>query len=90
VVADEQSAKEHAADELASRFEAVAAVLAELDIESVWSAATREERKVLVDELLEEVSLFPDHLEVVVAGAPRLNVTLDEVGVQKCGVGGGT
>jgi hypothetical protein len=27
---------------------------------------------------------------VTVAGAPRLNVTLEEVGVQNCGVRGGT
>ena len=44
----------------------------------------------LVHELREEVALFPDHLEVAVAGAPRLNITLDEVGVQNCGVRGGT
>ena len=41
-------------------------------------------------ELVEEVALFPDHLEVAVAGAPRLNVTLDEVGVLTDGVRGGT
>jgi hypothetical protein len=65
-------------------------LLADIDIETVWNAATTEERRVLVHELVEEVALFPDHLEVAVAGAPRLNVTLEEVGVQTGGVRGGT
>ena len=78
------------ADEIQARFEEVARVLAELDIETMWSEATTAERRILVEELLEEVALFPDHLEVVVAGAPRLNITLEEVGVQTIGVRGGT
>lgn len=53
-------------------------------------SSTQDERRVLVHELVEEVSLFPDHLEVAVAGAPRLNVTLEEIGVQNCGVRGPT
>ena len=77
-------------DDVTAQFEAVAAVLAELDVEAVWLEATPDERRVLVQELVEEVALFADHLEVVVAGAPRLDVTLEEVGVQNCGVRGGT
>jgi hypothetical protein len=37
--------------------------------------------------------MFPDHLEVKVPGAPRLNVRLGEVGLKESassGVGGGT
>lgn len=78
------------ADDVRARFEQVAALLASLDVEAVWKEASQEERRVLVHELLEEVALFPDHLEVAVTGAPRLNVTLDEVGVQKLGVRGGS
>lgn len=89
-ITQEETEAEHQADELAQRFEAVTQVLASLDIESVWAEADQDERKVLVDELLEEVALFPDHLEVVIAGSPRLNVLLEEVGVQFRGVGGGT
>ena len=77
-------------DDVTAQFEAVAAVLAELDVEAVWLEATQDERRVLVQEPVDEVALFPDHLEVVVAGAPRLNVTLEEIGVQNCGVRGGT
>lgn len=77
-------------DYVAAQFEAVAAVLADLDVEAVWLEATQDERRVLVQELVEEVALFPDHLEVTVAGAPRLNVTLEEICVQNCGVRGGT
>jgi hypothetical protein len=57
---------------------------------AVWQEASQDERRVLVQELVHELALFPDHLEVVVAGAPRLNVTLEEVGVQSCGVRGAT
>jgi site-specific DNA recombinase len=84
-----KQAETEAATDLARRFDEVAALLAELDLAVAWDAATMEERKVLVDELLDEVSLFPDHLEVVVAGAPCLNILLEEVGVQSFGVRGG-
>ena len=43
------------------------------------------ERRVLVEELIEAVMVFPDHLEVRVVGAPPLNVTLAEVGLREGG-----
>jgi len=60
-------------------------------IETVWEAAEFKERRVLVEELVEFVAFFPDHLEVKVAGVPRLNVLLGEVGLEEsanAGVGG--
>jgi hypothetical protein len=80
-------------DELAQRFDQVVELLQELDIDQVWAAATFRERRVLVEELVEAVTIFPDHLEVKVAGAPKLNVRLGEVGLKESaisGVGGGT
>jgi site-specific DNA recombinase len=78
---------------MAKRFEEVARLLAEMDVEAIWAEATDEERRVLVEELVEAIAIFPDHLEVTVNGVPRLNVALDEVGLtggwQFCGVGGG-
>jgi hypothetical protein len=47
----------------------------------------------LIEELLEWVTVFPDHLEVTVAGAPPLNVLFKEVGLKESenvSVGGGT
>lgn len=76
-------------DGLLERFEQVAAVLAELDVDGLWAAATDQERRVLV----EEVIVNPDRLQVTVAGAPRLNVRYSEVGLKEShivGVGGGT
>ena len=77
---------------VADRFEAVAAILRELDVDRLWSEATEQERRVLVEELVAAVFIFPDHLEVAVSGAPRLNVLLSEVGLtgglQNRGVGG--
>lgn len=67
--ADEQF-KELAKNDLELRFEQVATILRELDIESVWEAADEDERRVLVQELIEWVTVFPDHLEVKVSGAP--------------------
>jgi hypothetical protein len=48
---------------------------------------------VLIDELLDFVTVFPDHLEVTVGGAPPLNVLYGEVGLKESEtvrVGGGT
>ena len=69
-------------------------MLRELNVDEIWAEATSKERRVLVEELLDVLAIFPDHLEVTVKGAPRLNVTLDEVGLrggwwQSVGVGGG-
>ena len=80
-------------NELEARFDQVAALLQELDIEAVWGAAEEQERRVLVEELVESVGVFPDHLEVTVTGAPPLNVLYQEVGLKQSGfvgVGGGT
>jgi hypothetical protein len=48
----------------------------------------------MVEEWVDSVAMFPDHLEVTVSGAPRLNVLLGEVGLTGGGgssvsVGGG-
>ncbi len=78
--------------DLLSRFDDVVAVLQQLSIEEVWNEATDRERRVLVEELIESVALFPDHLEVTITGVPKLNVTLPEVGLRETlssrGVGG--
>jgi hypothetical protein len=37
--------------------------LADLDPDASWCAATVDERRVLVEEVVEEVALFPDHEE---------------------------
>jgi hypothetical protein len=82
-------------DELLARFEQVAAMLQDLDLGKAWDEATDSERRVLVEELVEVVAVFPDHLEVTIAGAPKLNVGLSEVGLgsnqsQNVRVGGPT
>lgn len=46
------------------------------------SYRVRSPSRVLVQEMLEGIWMYPDHLEVKVAGAPKLNVTLDEVGLK--------
>ena len=91
--AAQRSSAEESRSELERRFERVAGVLSQLDIAAVWRAAEDSERRVLVEEFLEWVTVFPDHLEVSVVGAPALNVLLGEVGLKESeivGVGGGT
>jgi hypothetical protein len=80
-------------DGLAARFEEVARVLQDIEIDRFWTEATDKERRVLIEELVEAVAFFPDHLEVTIAGAPKLNVGLSEVGLKEpesrtVGVGG--
>jgi hypothetical protein len=75
------------------RFEEVARVLENLDIDRAWAAATESERRILIEELVENVTVHPDHLEVTVSGAPRLHVLYQEVGLKESGpdrVRGGT
>jgi hypothetical protein len=58
----------------------------------VIDAATDQERRVLIEELLEWVTVLPDQLEVTVTGAPPLAVSYGEVGLKESqivGVGGG-
>lgn len=70
------------------------ALLSDFDWDAVWEAATDQERRTLLDEFVGQVNVFGDHLEVVVRGAPKLNVALHEVELQRTvengGVGGGT
>jgi hypothetical protein len=72
-------------DELADRFDEVAALLAEMDVAEVWAAATDAERRVLVEDLLDAIYVHPDWLVVHVNGAPPLLVTLAEVGLRESG-----
>jgi hypothetical protein len=80
---EDDRAREEAAgqEEVSRRFDEVLGILRELNVDDIWAEATDEERRVLVEELLDVLAIFPDHLEVTVKGAPRLNVTLDEVGL---------
>ena len=68
-------------NEIAQAFEDVARHLADLDIDEIWQEATERERWIIASDLLDEIAFFSDHLEVKVSGAPRMNVTLQEVGL---------
>jgi site-specific DNA recombinase len=95
--AREQAAASHLEERMTSdlelRFDEVARILTDLDIDAVWKSANEQERRVLIEELLEWVTVFPDHLEVKVTATPPLNVLFSEVGLMGSdfvGVGGGT
>jgi hypothetical protein len=80
-------------DDVAQHFDAVARMLATLDVDKTWNAATEVERRVLIDEFIEEISVLPDYLDVKVHGAPPVHVLYQELGLKESGfdrVGGGT
>ena len=51
-------------DELAERFEEVAPLLRTLDVDTIWDEATPAERRMLVEDLVDAVVVYPDHLQV--------------------------
>ena len=70
-------------DDVERLFDDVAQMLAALDIECTWAAATEVERRILLDEFLECVTVLPDYLDVKVHGAPPVHVLYQEVGLKK-------
>ena len=64
------------------RFDQVSELLTSLDLEAIWEHATEAERRTLVEDLVDSVHIYPDHLTVQVAGAPPIVVTLAEVGLR--------
>ncbi len=48
-------------------------------------AATEVERRVLIDEFIEEILVLSDYLDVTVHGAPPLHVRYQEVGMKESG-----
>jgi len=90
---DEARVETARSDDIAQHFDAVAQMLATLDIDETWRVATEIERRVLIDEFLEEITVLPDYLDVKVHGAPPVHVLYQEVGLKESGfggVGGGT
>ncbi len=68
-------------DMASSRFDQLAALLADLDLERLWQAASESERRTLVEDLVDAVRIHPDRLTVQISGSPPILVTLDEVGL---------
>ena len=72
-------------DDVAQHFDEVAQLLATLDVDKTWKAATDVERRVLIDEFIEEITVLPDYLDVKVHGAPPVHVLYQEVGLKESG-----
>jgi hypothetical protein len=51
-------------------------------MDAIWAEADERERRVLIENLLEWIKVFPDHLEVKVMGSPPINVHYSEVGLK--------
>ncbi len=74
--------KRQSRDHLASRFDHVAQLLADLNVDQLWERADSKERRTLVEDLIDSVRIYPDRLTVQVVGAPPIIVALDEVGLR--------
>ncbi|MGC1237909.1 MAG: recombinase family protein [Acidimicrobiales bacterium] len=70
------------AQEAVSRFGRLGKILADFDIDAFWTEATKSERKVLVQDLIDEVRIYPDSISVKVAGSPPIVVMPEEVGLR--------
>jgi site-specific DNA recombinase len=79
--ADDFDRDQRIREEAVDKFDEVAALLAAMDVERIWYAATVSERRTLVEDLVDSVCLYPDRITVQVAGAPPFTVALDEVGL---------
>lgn len=77
-----EGTEERLKTDLEVRFEDVARILADLDMDEVWAEADERERRVFVENLVESIKVFPDHLEVKVVGSPAINVLPSEVGLK--------
>lgn len=75
-------------DDLLDRFDDLAKLLDQIGIVELWANATETERRTLLDELIEHVTVLPDHLVVEAHGAPPLRVAFAEVGLKESGSGG--
>lgn len=69
-------------DEAVGKFEGLEGLLDELDFDAIWEEATEAERRILVQDLVDEVRLYPDGITVQVAGAPPILVLPEEVGLR--------
>ena len=68
--------------DMEARFEELAALLSTLDIETLWDAAEDHEKRVIIENMVESVIVYPDHLEIKVVGSPALHVLYSEVGLK--------
>lgn len=70
-------------DEAVDKFDLMnpPSLLADLDLERIWQAATPSEQRTLVDDLVDSIFLYAGGITVQAAGAPPFIVGLDEVGL---------
>jgi hypothetical protein len=60
---DEEAAYEQRSADVSEQFDEIASYLAEIDVSALWDAATDNERRVLIDELIEFVDVCDDDLD---------------------------
>lgn len=66
---------------------AIGSVSRAFEFDSIWQNANDSERRVIVEELIEAVTIHADRHEVTVTGAPPILIELDEVGLRPASTG---
>jgi DNA invertase Pin-like site-specific DNA recombinase len=66
-----------------NKFDQVSLLLSNLNVDAFWEEASPGERRILINDLVDSVNIFPDRLTVQVLGAPPILVTLQEVGLKQ-------
>jgi len=64
-------------------------LLNDLNLDAFWEDASSAERRILINDLIDSVNIFPDRLTVQVAGVLPFLVTLKEVGLNQVGLNQG-
>ena len=80
---DAVESAERTSSQALSKFDQVSALLNDLNLDEFWEEASPAERRILIDDLVDSVNIYPDRLTVEVAGAPPFLVTLQEVGLNQ-------
>jgi len=70
------------ADDIAAGFEQLAQILESVNLGELWEDATEQQRRTILDELLDDVTAHRDRLSVTIHGAPPLDVAFSEVGLK--------
>ncbi len=59
----------------------------DFNLDDLWDNASAKERRLIVEELIEAVTIYADRLDVTVTGVPALIIQHDEVGLRDPGTG---
>ncbi len=75
-----------------SQFDALVDLLDSINLQTLWDAGTQAEQRVIIDELVNTITVTPEWFSVTLFGSPPVRIRYSEVGRKDSdfdGVGGG-